>query len=181
MTVFIGGSRKITRLDETVRRRLDVMIEQRLPIILGDASGADKAVQRHLADARYPSVEIFCAGGQCRNNLGGWPVRSIAAGHARGFQFFATKDRAMADEATVGLMIWDGTSVGTLLNLGRLLAQGKSVVAYVAPRRAFADLRSRQDLDALMDEHAPDLRPRLEEELATEERSHAVPAQVSLL
>jgi hypothetical protein len=36
----------------------------------------------------------------------------------------------MAAQATVGLMLWDGESRGTLLNVLRLVAQGKPVVVY---------------------------------------------------
>jgi hypothetical protein len=44
----------------------------------------------------------------------------------------------MAQEATVGFMLWDGESRGTLLNVLRLVAQEKPVVVYVAPERALA-------------------------------------------
>jgi len=44
--VFIGGSRRIRRLEAEVRRRLDRIVEKGLPVIIGDANGADKAVER---------------------------------------------------------------------------------------------------------------------------------------
>ena len=53
--VFIAGSRQITRLPADVRTRLDVMIEKGFQILVGDANGADKAVQRYLADKSYPT------------------------------------------------------------------------------------------------------------------------------
>jgi hypothetical protein len=46
--VFIGGSRHITRLEAVGRRRLDRIVEKGLPVVIGDANGADKAVQRYL-------------------------------------------------------------------------------------------------------------------------------------
>jgi hypothetical protein len=60
---FIGGSRKISRLDAEARRRLDRMIEQQLPVVIGDASGADKAVQRYL-HARGQALSEGLAGGE---------------------------------------------------------------------------------------------------------------------
>ena len=51
--VFIGGSRKISRLNESLRQRIDQMIEKNLQILLGDANGADKAVQAYLDEREY--------------------------------------------------------------------------------------------------------------------------------
>jgi hypothetical protein len=57
----------------------------------------------------------------------------------------AVKDDRMAEEASVGLMIWDGDSVGTLVNMARLLRRGKNVVAYIVPDGRFLTLSSRDD------------------------------------
>jgi hypothetical protein len=56
----------------------------------------------------------------------------------------------MAAEATVGLMLWDGRSRGSLLNVLRLAARDKPVVVYVEPRRSFVEVRRRLDLPALL-------------------------------
>ena len=44
--VFIAGSRQLSRLTADVKRRIDTMIEKGFTILIGDANGADKAVQR---------------------------------------------------------------------------------------------------------------------------------------
>ena len=151
--VFIGGSRHITRLEADVRRRLDRIVEKGLPVVIGDANGADKAVQRYLSEQKFERVEVYCADESPRNNAGGWPVRVIHPGHARrDFDFYATKDRAMAAAATVGLMLWDGQSRGTLMNVLRLADRNKPVVVYVQPRKSFVDVRTRGDLSALLAE-----------------------------
>ena len=108
-TVFIGGSRKISRLPAEVIARMDRMIAQDFAIVVGDANGADKAVQGYLASWSYARVEIFCSGDSPRNNVGAWPLRAVAVPRgARGFAFYTQKDRVMAEEADYGLMIWDG-------------------------------------------------------------------------
>jgi hypothetical protein len=77
-TVFVAGSRQISRLPAEVRSRLDTMIEKGFQILVGDANGADKAVQRYLADKSYPNVLVHCMKDHCRNNVGSWPrVRSM--------------------------------------------------------------------------------------------------------
>jgi hypothetical protein len=64
-----------------------------------------------------------------RNNLGHLRTHHIRAPRdAAGFQFYAAKDRAMADTAELGLMIRDGKSPGTILNILRLLRSGKMAV-----------------------------------------------------
>ncbi len=55
----------------------------------------------------------------------------------------------MAAEASVGLMLWDGESRGTLLNVMRLVAQEKPAFVYVVPEKAFTDVRSDHDLERL--------------------------------
>jgi hypothetical protein len=86
--VFIGGSRRISRLNAEVRQRLDNIIAKRFPIVIGDANGADRAVQQYLLSKGYADVEVFCVGGYCRNNLGNWPSRKVAAETSeRNFQF----------------------------------------------------------------------------------------------
>ena len=68
--VFIGGSRRVSQLDKQVRGRLDEIIRKQLPVIIGDANGADKAVQDYFRTCGYDQVEVFCTEGRCRNNMG---------------------------------------------------------------------------------------------------------------
>jgi hypothetical protein len=144
--VFIGGSRRVTTLTPEVRRRLDQIIENKLLVLVGDANGADKAVQQYLHGRRYDLVEVFCTGGHCRNNAGSWRVNDIPAPHAqRDFAFYEAKDREMTEESSVGLMLWDGKSKGTLANVHRLLDSGKKVVLWIAPEKTFRTLKSVAD------------------------------------
>jgi hypothetical protein len=74
------------------------LIEKGFQILVGDASGADKAVQRHLADKSYPNVLVHCMRNHCRNNVGDWPTREVDAPRgAKGFDYYSLKDRAMAE------------------------------------------------------------------------------------
>src|SRR3990170_3898864 len=61
--VFIGGSRRLSRLNKDVKRRLDNIIERGFTVVVGDANGADKAVQQYLASRRYQKVIVFCMAG----------------------------------------------------------------------------------------------------------------------
>lgn len=178
--VFIGGSRKIHRLNGDVKARLDAIMERRLPVVVGDANGADKAVQGYLFSKHYPFVEVFCAGEECRNNQGGWPTRSIKSDEKRGFDFYASKDRAMADEAAYGLMIWDGQSLGTLMNVLRLIRSDKKVAIYVGSSKTFVDLRAKDDWADFISRYASNQRERVERQAASERRRGRGEAQPGL-
>ena len=51
--MFIAGSRRLSRLNVDVKRRIDTMIEKGFTILVGNANGADNAVQRFLAEKGY--------------------------------------------------------------------------------------------------------------------------------
>ncbi len=138
-------------MSEDVRIRLDHIVEKGLSVIVGDANGVDKAVQRYFGDSGYRRVTVFCMKGACRNNLGKWPIQEIAAEPMqKGFAYYSMKDAAMADEATVGFMIWDARSRGTLENIRRLVDQRKTVVVYLAHLKEFYNVRTASDLARLM-------------------------------
>ena len=169
--IFIGGSRHVSRLPAPVRARLDTIMEKGLPVIVGDANGADKAMQRYLSFKNYNKVEVFCSGSECRNNIGHWQIRQIdAETRSRGRSFYIAKDRAMAREADFGLMVWDGKSKGTLLNVFRLLKQGKKVVVYNTSEQKFAEIRTFDQWGHFINLYGPELRRETEKEAELEER-----------
>ena len=74
--VFIGGSRKVSRLNNELRNIIDhEIIENNYHSILGDANGSDKAIQHYLSLNDYKEVTIYCTGNVCRNNKGYWNVK----------------------------------------------------------------------------------------------------------
>ena len=147
-TIFVGGSRHISRLPPQAKERLSNIVRSNQHVIVGDANGVDKAVQKYLLESSYKRVVVFYSGERCRNNLGGWKTRSVAVPkNQRGFQFYAAKDREMALAADFGLMIWDGESPGTVLNVLRLIRAGKKSVLLDVPRQRSLTFKSQTDWD----------------------------------
>jgi hypothetical protein len=180
-TVFVGGSRHVSRLNASVRARLEKIVERSLPVLVGDANGADKALQQYFHQMKYPRVIVFCAGRMCRNNVGHWEQRNIPAPtRARDVEFFSAKDKVMADEATVGLMVWDGKSVGTLMNVYRLLAQDKDAVMYSVPEERFIDFKQSSQWEKFLTQCDATLRQKLEQRMLLEKSGTARPSQASL-
>ncbi|MGH9200305.1 MAG: hypothetical protein ACRD2A_03610, partial [Vicinamibacterales bacterium] len=98
-----------------------------------------------------PNVLVHCMKDHCRNNIGNWPTRQLVAPRgAKGFDYYSVKDRAMAETAEYGLMLWDGKSKGTVNNVVNLSRDHKPVVVYVAPTRQLRTLKTFGDLRDLL-------------------------------
>lgn len=150
-TVFLSGSRKISRLNEEIRSRLQNILKQNFQIFVGDANGADKAIQSYLAEQCYSNVCIFCAGDVCRNNIGSWETRKIKVDkNLTGREFYTQKDKAMAAKADYGFVLWDGKSKGSIANVFELLRNKKIAVVYFAPRKEFFNIKSADDARRLL-------------------------------
>ena len=148
--VFIGGSRAIFRLNSTIREKLDDLIRRECTILIGDANGADKAVQAYFAKQHYERGIVYCMS-RTRNNEGNWPTKQVeASGHRKDFAYYAAKDHAMALDAKCGVMLWDGKSKGTLNNVQQLLSQEKKILVYLAPENAFHKLSTAYELRVLL-------------------------------
>lgn len=156
-TVFLSGSRRLSRINEDIRRRLVNMIDNGHNIVIGDANGADKAMQTYLAKSGYENVTVFCAGEVCRNNLGGWSRRNILVdSQLKGREFYAQKDKEMAQFSDFGFVLWDGQSAGSVANILELLKMGKSVVVYYGPEKRFHNLRAVDDFLTLLSKCTPE-------------------------
>lgn len=179
-SVFAGGSRNIKRLNDLVRGRLDSIIEKNLSVFVGDANGADKAIQKYFAEKHYRNVVVYCMDGVCRNNIGNWEVRGIRGDRtARGWQYFAQKDLAMAKDASCGFMLWDGRSKGTINNLLNLIRFGRVSVLYMNGEADFATIRTANDLRAVLAKcdlaHLAELEARLDLEARLASREEMLP------
>jgi hypothetical protein len=165
MTVFIAGSISIDRITKAAAQRLDSIIDNGYAVVVGDAGGVDKAVERYLLDRHYNQVTVYCIN-QPRNNLGDWPVETVARTQSRPRRSdFAKKDLTMAEAADVGFMIWDGKSSGTLNNVLNLLSLGKHSLVYVHMEDQFLWIKDAQDSVMLAERIPADVREDVEKKV----------------
>jgi len=149
--VFFGGSRKLSRLNRTIRERADNIVAQDFQVLIGDANGADKAMQKYLAEKGYKNVIVFCMDDTCRNNLGNWQIKAVTSNRRKkDFSYFAAKDKEMSQQADYGFMLWDGKSKGTLNNIINTLQRNRYVLAYFSPSKEFFTLKNSSDLKHLL-------------------------------
>jgi hypothetical protein len=150
-SVFLGGSRKLSRLNSQLRMRIRSLMTSQHTVLVGDANGIDKAVQSFLAAEGYRNVIVHCMDGVCRNNIGNWPLVSISGkATKKDFAYFAVKDAEMSRTADFGFMIWDGKSKGTLNNVLNLIQQEKSVLVYFSPRQQFFPVKSKAEVEEIV-------------------------------
>ena len=156
--VFFGGSRKISRLNQAVKKRTDNIIANGYRIWLGDDNGADKAMQKYLSEKKYQNVLVFCMGDICRNNVGKWKTRNVySSRNKKDFTYYSTKDNLMAEEADYGFMLWDGKSKGTLNNILNLCNRNKKILVYFSVTENFYNIQYKQDVSELLEHCEPDL------------------------
>lgn len=149
-SVFIGGSRRLGRMNAELTRRLDNLISEQLRVLIGDANGFDRAAQEYLSERKYRSVVVYCTAGKCRNNVGNWPVLAVDyQGKGSGLAFYTAKDDAMLRDANYGLFAWDAKSKGTLRNIVKMAELGKPSVVYVSKIKKIVTIRSEADALAL--------------------------------
>jgi hypothetical protein len=156
--VFVAGSLSIKRLHALFLERLDKIVASGLEVVVGDADGADGAIQQALLDRGATAVTVYCSGWTPRNNLGDWPVRRVETDAPPGSRaFFTAKDVEMAKVADYGLMMWDAKSTGTLSNVIELLKRGRTSRVFVNKEKQFltvSDAAALESLVGLMSEGA---------------------------
>jgi adenine-specific DNA-methyltransferase len=113
--------------------------------------------------------------------VGNWPTRQVSVNSSRrDFDFYAAKDIQMARESSSGLMMWDGESAGTLMNVLRLIKQNKKVEIFEAPTGRFRELKSESEWNDLISGCSSEVRLRIQK-LSAAEREVLNPVQASLL
>lgn len=151
MKIFIAGARSIVTADPYVISKLHSICDKHFDVLIGDCSGVDTVVQSFFAGCSYPKVTVYASNGKARNNVGGWYTKDIRVPTTvRGFEFFRQKDIAMANDADIGFMIWDGESRGTLYNIFTLAEQNKAVLVYLPKRQAPLSIRSLDEAEKLV-------------------------------
>ena len=150
-TVFLSGSRMVSRLDEEVCDRIDKIVENGLSVVTGDANGADKAMQTYLANYDYRDVTVHFVGETPRNNVGHWKTAHVeTSGKQSGREYYAQKDHFMAQIADCGLVLWDGKSAGSVQNMFWLSELGKPTVVFHNGLKRFFNLRGIGDIAGLL-------------------------------
>lgn len=131
--VFISGKVRFNQpLPCFVMNDIDEVMRAGAKIVIGDAPGADTAVQEYLFQNDYKNVIVYATDICPRNNVGGWPVRIIPPHDGDDERTARSrKDEEMtliADSAIVISYEEDREDSATSNNVKRLQAMRKPVV-----------------------------------------------------
>ena len=180
MKVFIAGARAISTLEEPVENRLRGLYNKNYSVLVGDANGVDVAVQRYFSKLNYSNVTVYASNGKARNNIGNWQVETVSVpSNIKGFDFYAVKDKAMADNADYGFMIWNGESRGTLNNIINLLNDNKKSLVYFTPDKILTQIDNFKDLEKMLNSCNDDAQ-KLYKKLRCKQKANNTVVQMSL-
>lgn len=158
MKIFIAGPRSEKILNDDIKNKLFNIAEKHFDILIGDASGIDKSVQKYYKSINYSHVRVYISGNNIRNNIGLWPVyKIIPSDNIKGFDFYALKDKKMAEDADYGFMIWNGKSKGTLNNIINLIYLDKKLSLYFIPHKKFYGISTLNEMRKIILLCEPDI------------------------
>lgn len=143
-TLFVSGSSKTEFKDHKYYRKnlpkdvtdeLDSAMRSKKKIILGDAPGIDRQVQKYLNKKKYNNVTVYSPGSKNRYLANPtWKVKFVdSKKYIEGSEeWLAEKDKAMLNVADEGLavVIENGGSSATRKNVDLLISQNKNVKVY---------------------------------------------------
>jgi hypothetical protein len=153
MRIFLCGSISVREIPSEVSQLVLGLSLEKHEFLLGDAPGADSAFQNLLFQNGAESVQVFHSGNSLRNNVGRWKTRFVDSGLKGGHAMHAAKDRVMASESDIGIMVWDGLSIGTITNTVTMLRDGKSCHFYDSNKKRLSELGELSELSPLETEY----------------------------
>ena len=153
MRIFLCGSISVRELPSEVSQLVLGLSADKHEFLLGDAPGADLAFQKLLFQNGVESVQVFHSGTSLRNNVGRWKTRFVDSGLKGGHAMHAAKDRVMASESDIGIMVWDGFSIGTITNAATMLRDGKSCYFYESNKMRLSEFGELSELSPLESEY----------------------------
>ena len=125
-TIFLGGSKIINRLEDKIKEDLIDYMNLGHNILIGDCIGADKEMQKLLAENGYPLVTVYYSGDRPRFNLGNWETKHISSNkYLSEYERQKLKDNQMILDADFGYMLLQGQTKGTMANVNKLLEENK--------------------------------------------------------
>lgn len=132
-SVFISGSIAIKKLPYQVQNSIQTMIDKKMTILVGDAPGIDTLVQDLCNNQEYTNVMVYTITSSPRYKANkDFQEKSIFVDQEikkeRERQTY--KDKAMSEDSTFSLVIWDGSSKGSYANILRALESHKKVKVY---------------------------------------------------
>ncbi len=141
-TIFLGGSKTIGHLPEDFIDRLDFFISEGNKFIIGDAHGADLAIQNYLHSKGCKNVTVYCSGDKCHFNVGDWKTERVYDENECPRLY-----DEMVEVSNCAFLIWDGESQETANIIKSLRQRGLPIFIYRTDRDALSVIRRNSKLN----------------------------------
>lgn len=162
MKVMLGGSLRLRALPKPLRPELEDLVEGGNSFLIGDAGGIDAHFQRLFKEWGVSQVLVHYSGLEPRYNLGSWPSQRIDSGlKSTSAAMHGAKDRVMVASADRGLMVWDGSSVGTITNILDLAGSLKPWALWLVDGDSATNYKTVEELRRLFPEVVHEAEKRL--------------------
>ena len=138
--VFISGSISIKNLDKNIFSRLENIIEKKMHILVGDASGIDILIQEFFAKRNYYNVTVYSIYSNPRNIYSqkfSTKIISVPDNIKKEREKQVYKDKQMTADSNYSFIIWDNKSKGSYGNAIRALKLKKKIVVYLNNEQSF--------------------------------------------
>jgi len=140
--VLFSGSMSIKKLGELVIKSLEKIINKNIQVLVGDANGVDKLVQRYFYNQNYFNVIVYTIFDNPRNLLStNFQVKKIDMKNLSGRRAQEKKDEAMTMDSDYSFVIWDGKSKGSFYNMLRAIENDKKLKVYYQKEKRFLERR----------------------------------------
>jgi hypothetical protein len=136
-SVFISGSISIKMLPQEVKESIHKIVDNQMPILVGDANGIDSLVQDYCFSLNYFNVIVYSISSQPRyraSNNFSLKTISVPSTISGGRERQQQKDKAMTNDSQYSFVIWDGKSKGSYANINRAFEQDKKIKLYAQDR-----------------------------------------------
>ncbi len=132
-SVFISGSISIKTLPSQVKESILKIIEQNMTILVGDAPGIDTLAQDLCHARNYSNLTVYTITSFPRylaDTSSNFKHIFVDTSIKKERERQTHKDKAMSDDSTFSLVVWDGFSKGSFANINRALDQNKKVKVF---------------------------------------------------
>ena len=151
-SVFISGSISIKKLPLQVINSIKIMIDKNMTILVGDAPGIDSLVQDVCYEENYLNVIVYTITSTPRYkaNQNFQEKNIFVSSEIKSQRERQTyKDKAMSEESSFSLVVWDGLSKGSYANIIRALDYKKGIKVYYQDIKNYIETKkiTRDEID----------------------------------
>lgn len=150
MKILISGPGNYRNcIPEAFLHKIDECIRQEDELLVCDRNEVDKQVQQYLYNQMYDNVTVYISGrkGPYSYNIGPWREEYCPIGTGSGkYAYYIEQYFVMAEDADIGIIMWDGECEGAFINMINLINLGKTVHLYWVKEQRWEIVNSLEEL-----------------------------------